>query len=62
MSRNSGHDEADCDNVGKQCLQIDIYGSPGRQFHGKKSQSIKFGPEAIDELRRLLQNEFSPKL
>jgi hypothetical protein len=33
------------------------YGSARRQFRGKKSESIQFGPEGIEELRRLIQDE-----
>ncbi len=40
---------------GEVCLQIDTYGSSDRQFPGKKSQSIRFAPEAINELREILR-------
>jgi hypothetical protein len=68
MLRNSVHDEVDCtytvfrDNAGRQYLQIDTYGTSRRQIHGKKSQTIQFGPEGIGELRRLLETETSSKL
>jgi hypothetical protein len=66
MLRNNVHDEVECtysifqDNTGQRYLQVDTYGSSRRQFRGKKSQSIQFGPEAIEELRRLLRAEISP--
>ena len=68
MLRNSEHGEVECtytifrDNAGQRYLQIDTYGSSRRQLNGKKSQSIQFGPEAIGELRRLLETEASSKL
>ena len=40
---------------GERCLQIDTYGSSDRQVLGKKSQSIRFAPEAINELREILK-------
>lgn len=36
-------------------LQIDTYGSRTRKITGKKSQSIRFAPEAIQQLKALLQ-------
>jgi len=63
MLRTGVHEPADCtytvfqDGAGQRYLQIDTYGSTRRQFRGKKSQSIQFGPEAIGALHRLLQDE-----
>jgi hypothetical protein len=37
-------------------LQIDTYGSTTRKIPGKKSQSIRLAPEAIQQLKALLQN------
>ena len=37
-------------------LQIDTYGSIARKIPGKKSQSIRFAPEAIQQLKALLQD------
>jgi hypothetical protein len=62
MLRTGVHEAVDCtytifkDGAGQRYLQIDTYGSTRRQFRGKKSQSIQFGPEAIGTLRRLLQD------
>ena len=39
---------------GVEYLQIDPYGSAGRQIAGKVSQSIQFGPEGISQLRSIL--------
>ena len=38
-------------------LQVDTYGSKQRQEQGKKSQSIRFSPEAISQLRDILDKE-----
>lgn len=37
-------------------LQIDTYGSDRRAIPGKKSQSIRLSPGALDVLRSLLSN------
>jgi hypothetical protein len=55
--RDSKHTEVDCtytivsDEGGQKYLQIDTYESVNRKIPGKKSQSIRFSPEAIKELR-----------
>ena len=46
------------DNSGTRYLQIDTYGSVTRQIPGKKSQSIRFGPEAIEQIKNLLAKHF----
>jgi hypothetical protein len=38
-------------------LQIDSYGSAQRKNRGGKSQSIRFSPEAIAQLREILSKE-----
>jgi hypothetical protein len=43
------------DSDGKQYLQIDTYGSAERKISGKKSQSMRFAPEAIKQLREILE-------
>jgi len=43
---------------GRLCLQIDTYGSTGRKVPGGKSQSMRFTPEAIAQLRSLLETHF----
>lgn len=54
------HGAVDCtytivtDKIGTKYLQLDTYGSSDRQFPGKKSQSIRFSPSALVQLRRLL--------
>lgn len=35
-------------------LQVDTYGSAERKLTGKKSQSIRFSPAAITQLRQIL--------
>ncbi len=54
LERNSSYDEVNAtytvvvgDN-GDKYLQIDTYGSIKRQEIGKKSQSVRFSPEAIE--------------
>jgi len=42
---------------GRKSLQIDTYGSAHRKMPGKKSQSLRFSPEAIEQLRRILSEE-----
>jgi len=64
LDRDSKHSEVDCtyaiveDNKGNKYLQIDTYGSATRKFPGKKSQSIRFSPEAINELKNILKQNF----
>ena len=41
-------------NDGNKYLQIDTYGSKERQYEGKKSQSVRFAPEAINQLKKIL--------
>jgi len=43
------------DKAGKKYLQLDTYGSSERQIPGKVSQSIQFSPEAIKQLKKLLE-------
>ncbi len=43
---------------GRLCLQIDTYGSAGRKIPGGKSQSMRFTPEAIAQLRSVLETHF----
>jgi hypothetical protein len=38
-------------------LQIDSYGSAQRKMRGGKSQSIRFSPEAVSQLRKILSEE-----
>ncbi len=42
---------------GKKYLQLDTYGSRKREMPGKKSQSIRLSPEAIAQLKRILEEE-----
>ena len=62
IDRYSPHDEVECtysivlDEEGEKLLQIDTYGSKARQMPGKKSQSIRFTPEAMNQLREILSD------
>jgi len=60
LEKDSPHMEVECTYsiVDGQYLQIDTYGSKERQIPGKKSQSIRFAPEAIAQLKTLLQEHF----
>jgi hypothetical protein len=58
------HSEADCTyslipTPEGTYLQIDTYGSRRRQIVGKKSQSIRFAPEAIEQLKGILSQHFA---
>ena len=46
------------DDDGHTFIQIDTYGSRGREIPGKKSQSLRFSPEAVAELKVLLSQYF----
>ena len=39
----------------RKCLQLDTYGSAGRAIPGKKSQSLRFSPEALQQLKHIIQ-------
>ncbi len=60
LERDSRHTEVDStysiieDQQGSKYLQIDTYGSPNRQITGKKSQSIRFSPEGIEQLKEII--------
>ena len=47
------------DRDGNRYLQIDTYGSPDRQIPNKKSQSVRFSPEALRDLRQILDKHFT---
>ena len=61
LERDSKHTEVECtysivaDNNGQKQLQIDTYGSSDRKIPGKKSQSIRLTPQAIEQLKQILQ-------
>jgi len=63
IDRDSGHTEVECTYTviqgpeGEKYLQIDTYGSAVRKIPGKKSQSIRFSPEAIAQLREIIDRE-----
>jgi hypothetical protein len=64
LERESKHTEAECtysvvsDDSGEKYLQLDTYGSRHRQEQGKQSQTLRFSPEAIEQLKIILQREF----
>lgn len=64
LDRDSKHTEVNStyaiveDDKGNKYLQIDTYGSKTRKMPGKKSQSIRFSPEAMEQLKEILKNDF----
>lgn len=58
------HTETNCtyaivmDKAGEKYLQIDTYGSKKRKIAGKKSQSIRFSSEAIEQLKSIIAKEY----
>ena len=65
LSVEARHTETECTYSivsqpdGRVHLQIDTYGSGERKLAGKKSQSIRFAPEAIRELKQILATHFA---
>ena len=61
LQANARHSEVECsytivtDEEGRKCLQLDTYGSTQRQFQGKKSQSLRFSPLGLAELKKIIQ-------
>lgn len=63
LEKGSSHTEVNCtysivDGKDGRYLQVDTYGSTTRKIPGKKSQSIRFAPEAIKQLKSLLDKQF----
>ncbi|MCE7586355.1 hypothetical protein LZS99_12315 [Vibrio fluvialis] len=60
LERDSSHSEVNATyavvlgDCGEKYLQVDTYGSVKRQETGKKSQSIRFSPEAIEQLKSII--------
>jgi len=62
LERDSSHTETECTYAVVRTaegafLQVDTYGSKARKEPGKKSQSIRFSPEAIEQLKRIFASE-----
>ena len=63
LEQDSQHLEVDAtysiveDKDGRKLLQIDTYGSAFRKIPHKKSQSMRFAPEALEKLRQILSEE-----
>jgi hypothetical protein len=61
LEKESRHYEVECtydvitDSRGNSSLQLDTYGSQHRKLKGKKSQSIRLSPEAIAQLKALIE-------
>ena len=63
LDRDSRHTEVDATyaivEVNSQKFhQIDTYGSATRKIPGKKSQSLRFSPEALKQLKSIMDYEF----
>ena len=61
LERDTHHTDVECTYsvLDGQFLQIDTYGSNKRKIQGKKSQTIRFAPEAVKQLKSLLNRHFS---
>ena len=46
------------DQAGHKFLQIDTYGSSSRKILDEKSQSMRFSTEAIEQLKKIIKDEF----
>jgi len=63
LQTRSFHDETACtydiitDDSGARFLQLDTYGSVDRQMQGKKSQTVRFSPEALTQLKRIIEEK-----
>ena len=65
LDRETTHTRCECTYCvvtgadGVRYLQIDTYGSSTRKIPNKKSQSIRFAPQAIRQLKTLIEQNFS---
>jgi hypothetical protein len=63
LDRDAAHTTVECTysivqaEDGSRLLQIDTYGSAERRIVGKKSQSIRLTPEAIVQLKQIIESE-----
>ncbi|MBC7213682.1 MAG: methionyl-tRNA formyltransferase [Burkholderiaceae bacterium] len=60
MQTVSRHSDVDCTYTvvhidGQKYLQLDTYGSITRENPGKKSQSLRLTPQAIQQLKSIIQ-------
>ena len=60
LTTHAKHSEVDCTydvltmESGERFLQIDTYGSAHRRIRGKKSQSLRFGKQGLQQLKAIL--------
>ncbi len=64
INRQSVHGEVECTYTTfemnrKKYLQIDTYGSPTREFPGKKSQSLQFDEDSLRQLKNIIEQILS---
>ena len=62
LNRDTKHTEVEATYAiveadGQKSLQIDTYGSATRKIPGKKSQSLRFSPEALKPLKSIIEME-----
>ena len=63
-NRHTIHKKTECsyfvvyDKLGGKFLQLETTGSEDREIIGKVSQSIQFSPDAIMQLKKILDKEF----
>ncbi len=63
LEKDSRHTDAEgtysiVESEGIRMLQIDTYGSENRKIPGKVSQSIRFSPEALKQLTKIIRENF----
>jgi hypothetical protein len=63
LEGHSKHSDTECtyaivNDTDGRYLQVDTYGSRHRRIPGKKSQSIRFSPDAIEQLKAILGRHF----
>lgn len=62
LQSHAAHKSVECtfdvvtDAHGVKFLQLDTYGSKERKIPGKKSQSLKFAPAAMAELKAIIRD------
>ena len=61
LGRDVDHRSVECtfdvitNTDGERFLQLDTYGSSERKLQGKKSQSLRLSPSALQQLKQIIQ-------
>lgn len=64
LEKETRHTETECtysiiqESDGAKLLQLDTYGSESRQIPGKVSQTIRFSPQGLKQLKQILKDNF----